>query len=130
MPSFYVSTILLIAVRLKTDQIPDAAGLQIGNTVVSSYIVDCYPDHVMNIITYYTVIINLSAFIEPWFINTWVEASGRSDNACSESLLITPGYTLSFAAQAIVCAFGVIPSYFVIQKIGARFRPSLAGVKA
>lgn len=64
-----------------------------GNTALSSYIVDSYYEHSMDVITFYTVIINvsssstvlelqtdflpqLSAFAEPWFINTWVEASG------------------------------------------------------
>ncbi|EED14835.1 MFS transporter, putative [Talaromyces stipitatus ATCC 10500] len=50
-------------------------GLQTGNTVLSAYIVDNYPDHANEVITFYTVIINLSAFINPWFIFYWVEAS-------------------------------------------------------
>jgi hypothetical protein len=42
-----------------------AVGLQMGNTVVSSYIVDCYPMQSMSIITFYSVILDLSAFINP-----------------------------------------------------------------
>ncbi|KIW02725.1 uncharacterized protein PV09_06159 [Verruconis gallopava] len=63
-----------------------ALGLQMGNTVLSSYLVDNYPDYANEVITFYTVIINLSAFINPWFIFPWVEASG---------------YTWTFAAQCI-----------------------------
>ncbi|RDW88316.1 MFS transporter-19 [Coleophoma cylindrospora] len=83
------------------------AGLQMGNTALSNYIVDSYYEHAMDIITFYSVIINLSAFAEPFFINIWVEASG---------------YTWSFAAQAIICTFGVIPVYIILQKFGAQWR--------
>jgi hypothetical protein len=47
-----------------------------GNTVVSSYVVDNFPTHAMEVITFYSVILNFSAFAEPFFINTWVEAEG------------------------------------------------------
>lgn len=42
-----------------------AAGIQIGNTVVVSYIVDAYPLQSMAMVTYYAVFLNLSAFINP-----------------------------------------------------------------
>ncbi|KAI4215982.1 MAG: hypothetical protein LQ351_001478 [Letrouitia transgressa] len=42
-----------------------AAGIQMGNTVVTSYIVDCYPLQSMSVITFYAVAINLSAFVDP-----------------------------------------------------------------
>lgn len=42
-----------------------AAGIQMGNTVVCSYIVDCYPLQSMSVITFYAVLLNLSAFIDP-----------------------------------------------------------------
>ena len=42
-----------------------AMGLQMGNTVISTYIVDCYPLQSMSIITFYSVILDLSAFINP-----------------------------------------------------------------
>lgn len=42
-----------------------AAGIQMGNTVVCAYIVDCYPLQSMSIITFYAVLLNLSAFIDP-----------------------------------------------------------------
>lgn len=41
------------------------AGVQIGNTVTSSYIVDCYPLQSTSVITFYAVFLNLSAFINP-----------------------------------------------------------------
>ena len=42
-----------------------AAGIQMGNTVVTSYVVDSYPLQSMSVITFYSVFINLSAFIDP-----------------------------------------------------------------
>lgn len=42
-----------------------AAGIQMGNTVVCAYIVDCYPLQSMSMITFYAVLLNLSAFIDP-----------------------------------------------------------------
>ncbi|EXJ87000.1 hypothetical protein A1O3_03957 [Capronia epimyces CBS 606.96] len=84
-----------------------AAGLQMGNTVISSYIVDNYPDYAIDIITFYSVILNLSAFAEPWFINYWVEASG---------------YTWAFAAQTMITAFGIIIGIGLVQLYGGRIR--------
>lgn len=49
----------------KTDDRTVAAGIQIGNTVTSSYIVDCYPLQSTSVITFYAVFLNLSAFINP-----------------------------------------------------------------
>ena len=42
-----------------------SAGIQIGNTTVTTYIVDCYPQHAMAVITFYSVLLNLSAFVDP-----------------------------------------------------------------
>ena len=42
-----------------------AAGIQMGNTVVTSYVVDSYPLQSMSVITFYSVFLNLSAFIDP-----------------------------------------------------------------
>ena len=36
-----------------------AVGLQAGNTTLSTYIVDSYPDHAIEVITFYSVIINV-----------------------------------------------------------------------
>jgi hypothetical protein len=51
----------------------------------------------------------MSAFIIPWFIFPWVETSG---------------YTLTFAAQAIICTFGLIPVYLLLTKFGPDLRSS------
>ena len=42
-----------------------AAGIQIGNTVITSYIVDSYPLQSMSVITFYSVLLNFSAFADP-----------------------------------------------------------------
>ena len=42
-----------------------AAGIQMGFTVVTSYIVDSYPLQSMSVITFFSVFLNLSAFIDP-----------------------------------------------------------------
>lgn len=39
----------------------DAFGQQTGNTVVSSYLVDNYPEHANEVITFYAVILNVRA---------------------------------------------------------------------
>lgn len=38
----------------------DSIGLQMGNTVLSTYIVDNYPDYANEVITFYSVLINVS----------------------------------------------------------------------
>lgn len=110
----------------------DGLGLQVGNTVLSAYIVDNYPDFANEIITFYSVIINvsslafcskkgiadarqLSAFILPWFIYYWVEASG---------------FIWTFVAQSNFCTLGVIPvstptDGVVEQDEGGNIHPSL-----
>lgn len=45
--------------------LPVAAGIQMGNTVITSYIVDSYPLQSMSVITFYSVFLNLSAFANP-----------------------------------------------------------------
>lgn len=42
-----------------------AAGIQVGNTCIASYVVDAYPLQSMSVITFYAVWINLSAFLSP-----------------------------------------------------------------
>lgn len=39
----------------------DAFGFQTGNTVVSSYLVDNYPEHANEVITFYAVVLNVCA---------------------------------------------------------------------
>ena len=47
-----------------------AAGIQLGNTTVCSYIVDAYPLQSMSVITFYAVLLNLSAFADPVRLST------------------------------------------------------------
>lgn len=42
-----------------------AAGIQVGNTTIVAYIVDAYPLQSMSVVTFYSVSLNLSAFINP-----------------------------------------------------------------
>lgn len=37
-----------------------AVGLQVGNMTMSAYIVDSYPEHAIEVVTFYSVIINVS----------------------------------------------------------------------
>ncbi|CAE6411749.1 unnamed protein product [Rhizoctonia solani] len=46
-------------------------GIQIGNTTTISYVVDVYPQHVMDVTLFYTFHLNLSAFASPFFIVPW-----------------------------------------------------------
>lgn len=80
-------------------------------------------------------LLQLSAFINPWFIFYWIEASGTYgpplDSTHLKSLplgfpglIICTGYTWCFAAQCIICCFGVIPIYLLLHHYGARLRES------
>ncbi|TKA80451.1 hypothetical protein B0A49_01893 [Cryomyces minteri] len=84
-----------------------AAGIQMGNTIIAAYIVDCYPLQSMAVITFYAVILNLSAFINPFFIAPWVTASG---------------YTWTFAAQGIITFVVSLPAFAVLQRFGPTLR--------
>ncbi|KIY00945.1 uncharacterized protein Z520_03611 [Fonsecaea multimorphosa CBS 102226] len=83
-----------------------AVGLQAGNTTLSTYIVDSYPEHAIEVITFYSVIINMSAFIVPWYIYDWTAAVG---------------YGWCFGTQAIICALCLPPVYFVLHRWGNRW---------
>ncbi|KAJ5612609.1 MFS transporter [Penicillium lagena] len=87
-----------------------AAGTQVGNTVLSTYIVDNYPEYAMEVTMFYAVLINLAGFINPWFISVWVERSG---------------WTWTFSAQALICSFGLIPTYALLHHYGHRMRKNL-----
>ncbi|KAF2451855.1 MFS general substrate transporter [Karstenula rhodostoma CBS 690.94] len=83
------------------------AGVQMGNTVTTSYIVDCYPLQAMSIVTFYSVHLNLSAFISPFFIAPWVAKSG---------------FAWTFAGQGIIVFFFCLPAFALIHVFGARLR--------
>lgn len=90
-----------------------AVGMQIGNTVATTYMVDNYPTYANELSIFYSCVINLSAFLVPWFIYNWVEYSG---------------YTWCFAVQGFLCIL-VIPAYAILQKYGARWRkPATFGI--
>ncbi|KIW64825.1 hypothetical protein PV04_09732 [Phialophora macrospora] len=76
-----------------------SAGMQMGNTAVTSYIFDCYGEHPIELMTFYAAVINASAFAEPWFINYWVE---------------DVGFTWCFATQGLMC-LALIPIYAALQ---------------
>lgn len=48
-----------------TNAITVFAGIQIGNTAVATYIVDCYPQHSMVVIAFYSVLMSLSTTVSP-----------------------------------------------------------------
>lgn len=94
-----------------------------GNTTITSYIVDSYPLQSMSIITFYSVFLNLSAFINPvsiphlyifsilihqqFFISPWETASG---------------FTWTFAAQGIITFFVSVPVFAILHKWGPILR--------
>ncbi|KAG8527779.1 uncharacterized protein KY384_007933 [Bacidia gigantensis] len=84
-----------------------AAGIQMGNTVVTSYVVDSYPLQSMSVITFYSVFLNLSAFIDPFYIASWQARSG---------------WTWCFAAQGIITFFISVPAFAVLHKFGPMLR--------
>ncbi|KAI9722064.1 MAG: hypothetical protein M1812_002024 [Candelaria pacifica] len=84
-----------------------AMGIQMGNTVVSAYIVDCYPLQSMSVITFYSVLLNLSAFINPFFIAPWQASNG---------------YTITFAIQGIITFFVAAPVIAIVHYFGPKLR--------
>ncbi|OGE53086.1 hypothetical protein PENARI_c008G10144 [Penicillium arizonense] len=84
-----------------------AAGIQIGNTVTSSYVVDCYPLQTTSVITFYAVFLNLSAFINPFFIANWQASSG---------------WTWTFTAEGLIVLVGGCIVFGVLHKFGAWMR--------
>ncbi|KAH0553403.1 hypothetical protein GP486_006526 [Trichoglossum hirsutum] len=84
-----------------------AALLSASNTIVSSYIVDCYPLQSMSVITFYSVLLNLSAFANPFFITPWVTSSG---------------YTKTFAVQGVITFFVSVPVFALVHWFGPRLR--------
>lgn len=83
------------------------AGIQMGNTAVCAYVVDSYPMQSMSVIVFYCVLLNFSAFVDPFFIAFWVEDAG---------------YTWTFAGHAIITVFFCIPIFAVLHKFGASLR--------
>ncbi|KAL2830078.1 major facilitator superfamily domain-containing protein [Aspergillus cavernicola] len=74
-----------------------AAGIQIGNTVTSSYIIDSYPLQSTSVVIFYAVFLNLSAFVNPFFITPWQESVGWTWTFTTQALIALGAGTLLFA---------------------------------
>lgn len=83
------------------------AGIQMGNTAICSYIVDAYPLQSMAVIVFYSVMLNLSAFVDPFFIFPWLD---------------TVGFTWTMAGHAIITVFFCIPALGLLHVFGGRIR--------
>ncbi|KAL0638301.1 hypothetical protein Q9L58_002603 [Maublancomyces gigas] len=83
-----------------------AAGIQMGNSAISAYIVDCYPGHAMSVVIFYSVLLNLSAFVNPFFIEPWVESMG---------------FTWTFATQGLVTLI-MVPVTMGLMRWGGGWR--------
>lgn len=78
-----------------------------GNTAVCSYVVDAYPMQSMATMTFYAVMLNMSAFVDPFFIVPWVE---------------NVGFTWTFAGHAIITVFFCIPMLGLVHRFGGALR--------
>jgi hypothetical protein len=83
------------------------AGIQMGNTALSAYVVDCYPLHAMSVIVFYAVLLNGSAFINPFFIAPWCDSVG---------------FTWTFTTQGLIAFFVMVPVTIMLQKFGGAMR--------
>ncbi|EXV01499.1 MFS transporter [Metarhizium robertsii] len=83
------------------------AGIQMGNTAICSYVVDAYPMQSMAMMTFYAVMLNLSAFIDPFFVVPWVE---------------NVGFTWTMAGHAIITVFFCIPVLALLHRFGRSLR--------
>lgn len=77
-----------------------------GNSAISAYIVDCYPGHAMSVVIFYSVLLNLSAFVNPFFIEPWVESMG---------------FTWTFATQGLVTLI-MVPVTMGLMRWGGGWR--------
>ncbi|KAG8736192.1 hypothetical protein FRC12_017736 [Ceratobasidium sp. 428] len=87
-------------------------GIQVGNTTTMAYIVDAYPQHVMDVTLFYSFHLNMSAFVSPFFIVPWVERIG---------------WAWCFGAQGFIvlggCLIFVPPLYIYGRKLRDRKGP-------
>ena len=82
-------------------------GIQIGNTIAVAYVVDCYPNIVMEVTAFYSLHLNLSAFASPFFTVPWVERNG---------------WALSFGLQGLIVVVSAIIFVPFLQIRGGRLR--------
>jgi hypothetical protein len=61
----------------------------------------------MAVIVFYSVMLNLSAFVDPFFIFPWID---------------TAGYTITFVGHAIITIVFCIPVLAALHKFGGRIR--------
>ena len=83
------------------------AGIQMGNAAVCAYIFDAYPMQSMATMTFYAVMLNMSAFIDPFFIVPWVEDAG---------------FTWTFAGHALITVFFSVPCLAGVHWFGKSLR--------
>ncbi|KAL4920520.1 major facilitator superfamily domain-containing protein [Aspergillus aurantiobrunneus] len=92
-----------------------ASGVQIGNTVTSSYIVDSYPLQSTSVVIFYAVFLNLSAFVNPFFIAPWQESVGWTWTFTTQALIVVVPGTVLFAGLqrygAVLRAKAPMPSW-------------------
>jgi len=80
-----------------------AVGLQMGNTVIPSYVVDCYPLQSMSIITFYSVFLDLSALINP--VSSNIKLWKTSDSYTVAKLYLVFHLRLGFSIQLHNCFY-------------------------
>ncbi|KAL4901609.1 hypothetical protein BDW74DRAFT_170065 [Aspergillus multicolor] len=92
-----------------------ASGIQIGNTATSSYIIDSYPLQSTSVVIFYAVFLNLSAFVNPFFITPWQESAGWTWTFTTQALIVLGPGTLLFAGLqrygAVIRAKAPMPSW-------------------
>lgn len=97
-----------------------------GNTVITAYIVDCYPLQSMSVITFYSVFLNLSAFINPVYHPPPQAVIPPSLTRFVQFFIApwqaTSGWTWTFAAQGIITFFAAVPVLAALQKWGPALR--------
>ncbi|KAG8928706.1 hypothetical protein FRC02_006581 [Tulasnella sp. 418] len=84
-----------------------ALGIQVGNTIATTYAIDCHPEHVMDVVVFYSFHLNLSAFASPFWIVPLVDMSG---------------WAWAFSSQAIIIAGCTILCVGFLQLYGERLR--------
>lgn len=78
-----------------------------GNTAVCSYVVDAYPMQSMAVMTFYAVMLNMSAFVDPFFIVPWVDMAG---------------FTWTMTGHALITVFICVPAFAFLHRYGHRIR--------
>jgi hypothetical protein len=78
-----------------------------GNTAVITYVLDAYPLQSMSMIVFYAVMLNLGAFVDPFFIVPWLDAAG---------------YAWTFAGHGMITVFFCIPAFALLHSFGGRIR--------